>query len=223
MHPDYGETKKKLADKIAITHRINAVLTEARKTELARDQFAINDNGRSSERAGTERENISPRETISKTTVIALECFDLCEQVMGKKDWLGALQMSVTGHDKIDMFFGETKQGALQIPQARRHFRDLRLDVETQIERDLIVAAARRVQFRTSGANSFRQRRFDVHVDILERLVPLKSSRIDFFLNFAQSVIDLTVFIGRNDAGLREGGSMRERASDVVPIKPPIK
>ncbi len=90
-----------------IAHRVDTVLAHARKTELARDAFAIQNECRSRERAGSEWENVSPNQTIAKPFCVAFKCLHLPQQVMRKSDRLGTLQMRVTGHHNIDMFFGE--------------------------------------------------------------------------------------------------------------------
>jgi hypothetical protein len=76
MHPDHGKAEKEFANEIAIAYRINAVLTEAGETEFPRDQLSIQNNGRSSERAGTKRENVRARKTIPKAIRVAFKCFD---------------------------------------------------------------------------------------------------------------------------------------------------
>ncbi len=92
-----------------------------------------------------------------------------------------------------------------------------------QIERDLVVATARGVQFSSGGADPFCEGGFDVHVHIFERFVPLKFSIFDLPLDRPQSIVDLVAFVGRNNAGGGKRGGMRDRSGDVVRIKPPIE
>ena len=47
-----------------------------------------------------------------------------------------------------------------------------------------------------NGANSFRERGFDVHVDIFERLILLELTGFDFPFDCAQFVLDLLPLIG---------------------------
>ena len=97
MQTDHGEAKKKFADKITIADGIDAILAYARKTEVARDAFAIENNGRSSERPGSEWKNVCSREAITKTIRVAPECLQLPKQIMRKSDRLRVLQMCVAG------------------------------------------------------------------------------------------------------------------------------
>src|ERR1700736_5058994 len=98
---------------------------------------------------------------------------------MSEQNRLSALQMRVAGHDNIDMLLGDLERRSLQRANMRTDFGDLRYHVKPQIERDLVVAAPGGVQFCSSGANSFRERDLDIHMHILERLVPLKLTGFD--------------------------------------------
>src|SRR5260370_18134290 len=119
MHSNHRKAKKKFTNKIAIADRIETVLTDARKPELARDQLAVEDDCRSSQRGGTEWQNIGSHIAITETFRVALECFDLRQQIMRQENWLGTLQMGVTGHDNIDMLLGEIEQRRLQYAKTR--------------------------------------------------------------------------------------------------------
>src|SRR5438552_4415260 len=114
MHPDHGETKKEFAHEVAIADGIDAVFTDARKAEIACDTFAIENDGGPSEGAGTKRENIGTNQAITDAFFVTFKSFDLAEQVMRKSDRLSALQMRVTGHENIDVSFGEIEQRGLQ-------------------------------------------------------------------------------------------------------------
>src|SRR5260370_12549802 len=116
MHSDPRKAKKKFANKIAITDRIETVLTHARKPELARNQLAVEDDCRSSQCAGTERQNIGSRSAITEAFRVALKCFDLRQQIMREKDRLCAFQICVTRHDNIDMFPGGIVRRGLDCP-----------------------------------------------------------------------------------------------------------
>jgi hypothetical protein len=75
MQTDHGEAKKKFADKIAIADGIDAILAYVRKTEVARDAFAIENDGRSGERSGSEWKNARSREAITNPSCVALKSF----------------------------------------------------------------------------------------------------------------------------------------------------
>src|ERR1700738_2773488 len=117
MQTDHGEAKKKFAHKIAIADGIDAILAYARKTEVARDPFTIENNGRSGERSGSEWKNVCSREAITKPIRVASKCLHLHKEVMRKSDRLRALQMCVAGHYDVNMSLDKVEQGTLQTSQ----------------------------------------------------------------------------------------------------------
>src|SRR5439155_7857162 len=110
MQTDHGEAKKKFADKISIADGIDAILAYARKTEVARDAFAIENNGRSGERSGSEWKNVCSREAVSKSIRVASKCLHLTAYVMRKSDRLRALLICVTGHCYVNVSLGKVEQ-----------------------------------------------------------------------------------------------------------------
>src|SRR5216684_6465185 len=108
------------------------------------------------------------------------------------------------------MLFGEIERRGLQRAKKRTDFADRRLDVKPQIERDLIIAAAGSVQLCSGRADSFRERGLDIHVYILERLVPLKLAGFDFLFDRAQSIVDLVSLFRCDDSSLGERGGVRD-------------
>src|ERR1700720_933494 len=110
MQTDHGKAKKEFADKISIADGIDAILAYARKTEIARDAFAIQNNGRSGERSGSEWKNVCAREAISKPIRVASKCLHQPKQVMRKGDRLRALQVCVAGHYDVNVSLGKVEQ-----------------------------------------------------------------------------------------------------------------
>ena len=77
MHSNHRETEQEFADKIAIAYRVETVLADASKTQLAGHQFAIQNDGGTGERAGAEGKNVRSFQTIAHTFDVASEDFDL--------------------------------------------------------------------------------------------------------------------------------------------------
>ena len=113
MHPDHGDTKKELAHKIPVTDSIQTVLANPGKTELPRDEFSIEHDRRSRQRAGTKRQHIRSCEARAKAICVPLKRFDLGEQIMGEKNRLSALQVRVARHRHPLVLCGQIKHGRL--------------------------------------------------------------------------------------------------------------
>src|SRR6266542_1010874 len=103
MQTDHRETKKKFACKIAIADGVDAILAHARKTEVARDALAIENNCRTGKCPGSEWKNICSGEAITKSIRVALKCLHLANQIMRKSDRLCTLQMCVAGHYRVNV------------------------------------------------------------------------------------------------------------------------
>ena len=58
MHSNHREAEDEFADKIAIADGIETVLAYASKSELAGNQFTIQDDAGTSERTGAEGKNV---------------------------------------------------------------------------------------------------------------------------------------------------------------------
>jgi hypothetical protein len=130
--------------------------------------------------------------------------------------------MRIARHQNILVDLGQSQQRRLQGAQALADFRRLRLHIKPQIERDLIVPAARRVQLRPRRADAFGQRGLDIHVDVFERTFPAEIARLDFSFDHREGRLDLFVLFSRQNASRGERLRVRQRTFDVVGIKPPI-
>src|SRR5437660_6123932 len=108
MHADQRQIEEKLANKIAIAHGIETVLADLREAELARDQFAIEHDGRAGESAGAQRENVSSLRAGEDAAVVALERLDVREKIMAERNRLRSLQVRVTRHEHVLVLLRQT-------------------------------------------------------------------------------------------------------------------
>ena len=77
-------------------------------------------------------------------------------QMMGERDRLRALEMRVAGHHGLEMAMGERDQRAAQSVDERDHLGQFVAQIEPQVERDLVVARARGMQFAPAARRSVR-------------------------------------------------------------------
>ncbi len=108
------------------------------------------------------------------------------------------------------MLFGEIEQRGLQRAKTGAQRAILSFHIQPQIKRDLIVPAARGVKLPAGRADPFRERRFDVHVHIFQRSIPLEFAGFDLLLDCAQCILDLLPLSGGDDACRGERGGVRD-------------
>ena len=96
---------------------------------------------------------------------------------MPERNGLRALQMRVTAHHRALIFFRFVRQrGDERKDEPFDFFRRLAGE-HPHIERDLVVPAARRVEFLPEDADPFGQRLLDERMDVFRRLVDFESAR----------------------------------------------
>ncbi len=157
-----------LHDVVAVGHRIERVghrpLEAQRLGRLAR----IDRMRRAGERGRPQRRFVQPRAAIGETATVAAEHLDIGHQVMAEGDGLRRLQMGEARHDGRGIFVGAIDQRGLQVGQHRLQAIDRVAHPQPDIERDLVVARARRVQATAGRTDQVGQPALDVEMDVLE-------------------------------------------------------
>ena len=137
---------------------------------------------------------------------------------MREQDWLCALQMRVARHDDVAVLLRRLDERALQVLDLLLHSHDLAAHVHVRVERDLVVAAARRVQAAAGLADGVGQALLDVHVDVLEIDGELELPSLDLLEDVLEAGDDLVAVLLCDDAAFREHRGMRDGASDVLVV-----
>ena len=119
-------------------------------------------------------------EAVGEALPVALEHLDVGEQVMREQHRLRRLQMRVAGHDDVGVCRGERGQArAAGRCSSVEDAADLVAQVQAQVERHLVVAAARRVQLAAGRADLLDQPPLDGHVDVLVGRARLKRAALE--------------------------------------------
>ena len=217
------QRREQFHGEVAVAHGVHGVLRHRIKAEQRGDVFTVEDDGGAGNRSAAEREDVQPFPRIHDPAAIAVEHFDVCQQVMREKDRLCALEMRVAGDDHFQLSFAELHERALQLTQAGDNRIALIAQIKPDIGRHLIVSRTRRVQLRTSGSDAARQLRLDVHVDVFELDFELKLPRLDLRAYFAEPGDDLRALLSGKKPRPLERGAMGDGALDVVTPEPPVK
>src|SRR5262249_48050393 len=95
-------------------------------------------------------------------------------------------------------------------------------EIEAQVERDLIVAAARGMKLAAGGPDALDQAPLDVHMNVFVGGGEAKLSVVDLAANRLEPPHDAPRLARRDDALACEHARVRDAAGDVVAVKPRV-
>ena len=97
-----GRGGQELDDVVAIGDGVHAVAADGGETEVSGERGTVDGIRRAGEGGAAEGHDIGAGQSIAQAAGVAFRHFNIGEQVMGEKDGLGALEVSVAGQDGID-------------------------------------------------------------------------------------------------------------------------
>src|SRR4051812_17516319 len=228
MHGNNRANAAKFEGEVPVRNSIHGVLRDTgfafrvNKTEFSGNELTIEWNRRPGNGSATERANVRPVPAIFEARKVAIEHFNIGEKMMAKIDRLRALEMSVSRNDHISIPFGEKKKSALEITNLVLQSFDLVAKPHSHIERHLIVARPSRMQLGSRG-ETLRQRRFDVHVNIFEILIPLEFPVVNLRGDLLQACRYFFEFSGRKNPDLSEHLRVGDGTADIVLPQTPVE
>ena len=182
---------------------------------------AVDRKRRSRQRAGPQRQNIDPFQRFAKALAVALEHIVVGKQMMREQHRLRPLQVRVSRHDHIEMSFRRTRRArAAERSKPSMTNSTSSRKIQPHVERDLIVAAARRVQLAAGRADLFGQTPLDIHMDVFvgRRKAKLAAARSRARIASSPRTIFRASRRG-NDALLCQHFRMGDAAHDIVSDK----
>ena len=195
---------------------------DIREVEVGSDEVAVERNGGTCDGTGAERADVDAVEAIAEALDIAIEHFDVGEEMVGEVDGLSALEVGITWDDDLGMIGGELDDRGLEFVELAAQLDQFVAKPHPHIEGDLIIPGAGRVEFGTGG-HAAGQFGFDVHVNIFELRFPFEFPLLDFFADDLESVEDgLGLGLGQDPDFVQHGG-MGHGAHDVVLPQTPIE
>ena len=119
------------------------------------------------------------RAQVGEARAIAGEQLDEGEPVVGEAHGLRALQMGVAGQQRVEVLAGAQHERLLEPEQAALRGAGRVAQVEREVRRDLVVAAAAGVEAPGHRPDQVAQARLDVHVHVLEARVEGELAPLD--------------------------------------------
>ena len=98
VHAKDRDGREQLAGEIAVGNGIHAVRADFGKSKFPGNGFPIQNDRRASNGTGSERHRIHPLGGIRKAARIAVEHLHIGKKMVGEKNWLSALEVSVARH-----------------------------------------------------------------------------------------------------------------------------
>ena len=117
---------------------------------------------------------------VRKTPLVAAEHLHVGEEMVAERDRLRALQVGEPRHDALGVLARAQRQRLLQAGDLPDQLVHGVADPESEIDRDLVVARARRVQPAGHRPDVGGEPRLDVHVDVFERALEGERAVLDF-------------------------------------------
>jgi hypothetical protein len=216
VHAGDGGGGQILEDVVAIAHRVEAVERDGGEAEVASQRRAVDREGGAGQRRGAQRQHVGAGRAGGKPLAVALQHEDVGQQMVGQHDGLRALHVSVAGHRRVHRLGGTRHQGPLHGPEHLVGARGHVSEIESLVERDLVVARAPGVQLAADLAHQLQEPTLHVHVDVFE-LGP-EGERAAGQLNpdgFQPGDDPVALGIGEQ-AGPRQRVGPRHAAHDVV-------
>ena len=133
-----------------------------------------------------------------------------------QQDGLRVLHVREAGHDGALVFVGFLHQRGLERADLLHQVVDLVAQIQPDVERDLVVAAAGCVNARALGTERFGQRGLDVHVDVFQLDLELHFAFCDPAFQDRELAADGVGGFLRDDPGGAEHGGVRHAAGDIV-------
>ena len=147
----------------------------------------------------------------------------MCIRDRREGDRLRALQVGVAGQDGVEVLPGLFAEHPDELTQLPLQGRDLVAQIEAQVHRHLVVAAARGVQPLARVADPRGELGLDEHVDVLGLGVERQLSALDVMKDPLEPLNDRLAVLLCNHPALGEHGRVGDRPADVLPVHPAVE
>ena len=155
-----------LQRRVAVAHRVQAVQRQRRHLEGGRDVGPVQREGRARESARAQRHLRSARTGVQQTVHVAEEHGRVGHHVVAEGDGLATLEVGVARHGHVVMCPGQGDEGVDHVAGQRGQVGQGAAEPQAQVQGDLVIAAAARVQLASGITDGVVKRGLDVHVDV---------------------------------------------------------
>ncbi len=216
MHAQHRAAEAQLGEEIAVARGVDAVAGDLREAQKLGGASPVQREGRPGHRPAAQRTDVHPFAGVDQPLGVAVEHLDVRQQHVSGEHRLGALKVCIGGHDDASLPLGQRYERLLQRLDALDQFVHGVARPQTQVQRDLVVAAAPGVQLGARVAGAVDERPLDDHVDVLELDGRLQRARLEIVADRQEPLANLAQLLVTEDVLLAEHSGVGEGADDVV-------
>src|SRR5579884_1048018 len=215
MQQDEAARIQKIESEVTVGGNIHAVARDGWEAEIIGDGSAIKRKSASSESTGTERHYVDAGARLLQPVGIAGEHLEISQQIMRPQHRLRAAQMRVAGNDRIRIAAGQIQKRRLQTREFSQQRVYGRAQIQAQIERDLLIAAAAGMNFSGERTGFFAQLANDKGVDVLVARAVEVMRILGFAGDFIEGGKQPIAFFAGQDALARQSSCKSLRAFGI--------
>ena len=223
MHHEDGAGGQELDGEVSVGHRVHRVVGGFGKAQGGGGLEPIHRIGGGGQGARPQGALVHPLQTVLQPGHVPAEHIGVGHHVVGEGGGLGPLEVGVAGHDGVQVGLRLLHQHLLQVQHHVDNLGDLLLDVQAEVHRHLVVAAAGGVEALARVADTPGAQGLDVHVDVLVLQGELHLVRLDVRQNGLEAVDNLLRLVLLDDALLAQHGGVGDGARDILFVHPGVK
>ena len=208
---------------IPIRNAVQTVHANAVKAKMLRFIPPVNGIGGSGQGAAADGRLIHPFSAVLQPTQIPQQHHGVSHEMMTEGDGLRPLQVGIAGHDSIRVGFRLIRHGRSQLLDQIGYFFDFVPQIQTDVQRHLIISAPGGVEFFPHIAYPLRQHLLNEHVDILAVRINGQRSAFQVAENLCQPVRQDFRFPGSDNPLCRQHGRMGHAARDILTVHSAVK
>ena len=138
--------------------------------------------------------------------------------MMAEENGLGPLQMSISGHDNIAVFFRRRQERLLKTDEKFSKSGNFLTDVQMCIQGDLVIPGTSRMKTLAGFTDGFGKALFNIHMNILQRRGKFKITGFNLPVNFFQSVHNGILVVRGNNTFSGKHRRMDDAAANIFGI-----
>ena len=216
MHHDEGEGGGQLDAEIPVGHAVEGIGGHAVHSEGLGHRFPVEGVGGGGEGAASQRGDVHPADGAVQPLDVPGEHLGVGHQVMAEGDGLRPLEVGVAGQDGGGVRLRLAAQDAHQLEKLRPQGGGGAPQIEADVQRHLVVAAAPGVEPFARVADAGGQLPFNKGMDVLRILVDGQRAGSEIGGDARQPVLDRLPVLGGKDPLFGQHGGVRHAARDVL-------